>query len=106
MILGILNAFTTVKPAIIFSFHLSVVSLATFALYAYRDIWPLMTFTLRPADEAEGRALWGKVALALLSGVILPALEPYPYIPVDATVSVFPSLFSCLIYLPYRSHSL
>ena len=61
-----------------------MISLAACVLYAYRDIWPLMTFTLRPADEAEGAFLWAKVALLLFIGVVVPMCEPYPYIPVDA----------------------
>jgi len=46
-----------------------------------------MTFTLHPLDAAEGRILWAKVALSALSGVLLPILEPFPYIPVDEKVS-------------------
>lgn len=46
-----------------------------------------MTFTLRPADEAEGQVLWAKVALVGLAGFVLPIFEPYPYIPVDPLVS-------------------
>lgn len=61
---------------------------AVFAMYAYRDIWPLMTFTLRPKDEIEGCILWVKVALTALAGVIEPVLEPYPYIPLDPSVSL------------------
>lgn len=87
-LLGALNAFTTEKSSTTISFHLSLVTLATFAMYAYRDIWPLMTFTLRPADEAEGDILWAKVALAFIAAVVLPGFEPYPYIPVDPSVSV------------------
>ncbi|KAI0801943.1 hypothetical protein BC629DRAFT_1591605 [Irpex lacteus] len=104
-ILGTLNAFTTVKLSTTVSFHLSLVSLATFAVYVYRDIWPLMTFTLHPADEAEGNILWAKVVLAFLAGVVLPGFEPYPYIPVDPSEplpTVNPaqtaSLFSFIFY--------
>ncbi|KAI0775462.1 ABC transporter type 1, transmembrane domain-containing protein [Irpex lacteus] len=86
-VLGVFNAFATVRPAITFSFHLSVVSFATLALYFYRDVWPLTTFTLHPADEAEGQILWAKVALAGLAGFVLPIFEPYPYIPVDPFAS-------------------
>ncbi|KAI0703637.1 hypothetical protein BC835DRAFT_1262769 [Cytidiella melzeri] len=84
VVLATSNALTSVRTSRTLSFHFSVVVLAVFALYAYRDIWPLMTFTLRPADEAEGRVLWVKTALATLA-VVLPLFEPYPYIPVDAT---------------------
>ncbi|KAI0798592.1 hypothetical protein BC629DRAFT_232884 [Irpex lacteus] len=105
-ILGAFNAFATVRPATTFSFHLSVVSSATLALYVYRDIWPLMTFILRPADEAEGQILWAKVALAGLVGFVLPVFEPYPYIPVDplepfpdANLEQTASLFSLVLYI-------
>ena len=69
------------------SFHLSLVLLSVFAVYAYRDIWPLMTYTLRPRDEAEGRILWVKLALTALAGIIVPVFEPYPYIPLNPKVN-------------------
>lgn len=59
-------------------------------MYAYRDIWPLMTFSLRPRDEGEGYILWVKMALAGVAGIMLPLFEPYPYIPVDPKVSICP----------------
>ena len=67
-----------------YSLHLTLVSLAVFMPYAYRDIWPAMTFTLRPADEDEGAILWVKIALMLVVGVLVPMCEPYPYVPVDS----------------------
>lgn len=45
-----------------------------------------MTFTLRPADEAEGDVLWAKVALVFFVSSVEPLFEPYPYIPVDPEV--------------------
>ena len=63
-----------------------MVLLAVCVVYAYRDIWPLMTFTLRPRDEAEGPVLFVKVALAGLAGILLPLFEPYPYIRYDSKV--------------------
>lgn len=80
---------TTAATNRIFSLHLSAVTLTIFAVYAYRDIWPLMTYTLRPLDEAEGAILWVKVALAGLVGIVLPTFEPYPYIPLDLAVRKF-----------------
>ena len=61
-----------------------------FGIYVYRDIWPLATFTLHPADAPEGVILWFKIILASLAAVIEPVLEPYPYIPVDPNVSSCP----------------
>lgn len=83
---AILNLLAPAASGRVYSFHLSVVLFAVFAVYAYRNVWPLMTFTLHPLDDAEGRILWAKVALAALAGVIEPLFEPYPYIPVDPKV--------------------
>jgi hypothetical protein len=54
------------------SFHLSSILLITFSVYAYRDIWPLLTFTLSPADGREGSLLWAKVSLLAVAGVVIP----------------------------------
>jgi hypothetical protein len=86
VILATLNAFALVRASSVFSFHLSIVSFALLAVYVYRDVWPLMTYTLRPADEIEGRLLWAKITLIMLAGLVLPLFEPYPYIPVDPAV--------------------
>ena len=69
------------------SFYLTIITLAIFAFYAYRDIWPLMTFTLHPVDEQEGSLLWFKVALSTWAAILEPLLEPYPFIPVHPEVS-------------------
>ena len=68
--------------------HLDLVTIAIFASYAYRDIWPLMTFTLRPIDEVEGSILWVQVALSCFVGVVEPLFEPRAYIPVEPEVNV------------------
>lgn len=77
---------TTVSPARlsrISSSHATATLLAAFASYAYRDVWPLLTFKYRPADAQEGYIIWLKVAFTFLAGVTIPLFEPYPYIPVD-----------------------
>lgn len=85
--LAVLNAFTPAATNRTFSFHLSMVLLAVCAMYAYRNIWPLLTFTLHPRDGGEGRILWAKMALAGLAGIVMPLFEPYPYVPYDPKVS-------------------
>lgn len=86
-LLAFLNVFASAKTGLICSFHLTVVTLSVCGVYAYRDVWPLMTFPLRPVDEAEGGILWAKVALVMFISLVEPAFEPYPYIPVDPKVS-------------------
>ena len=87
-LLACMNVFSAAKDALVYSRHLSVVTFTIFAVYAYTDIWPLMTFTLKPDDNAEGGILWARVALAALSGVVEPLLEPYPNLHLDAKVSL------------------
>ncbi|KZV76922.1 P-loop containing nucleoside triphosphate hydrolase protein [Peniophora sp. CONT] len=62
---------------------LTVILLTTFCVYAYRDLWPLMTFTLEPLDEDDGKLLWAKIALLAYSGVIIPITIPRAYEPYD-----------------------
>jgi hypothetical protein len=57
-------------------------------VYTYRDVWPLITFTLDPADGDEGHLVWTKVALAGIAGFLVPMCEPYPYLPVDPEASL------------------
>jgi hypothetical protein len=53
-----------------------------------------MTFTISPADRDMGALLWIIIGLLSLVSVILPVLEPYPYIPVDVTVRTCLWLYS------------
>ena len=85
-VLATFNVFSLARVSHIYSFHLTTVTLAVCALYAYRDIWPLLTFTLRPIDEVEGGLLWAKVALIVFISIVEPLFEPYPYVPVDPEV--------------------
>lgn len=88
-LLALVNTFSSARGSLTISGHLSTVTFPILAVYMYRDIWPLMTFTLAPKDEAEGRVLWAKVALAAFVGAVEPIFEPYPYIPYDPAVSIF-----------------
>ncbi|KAI9059804.1 multidrug resistance-associated ABC transporter [Trametes sanguinea] len=63
--------------------HVVLVLLATWAVFFYRDMWPLATFTLQPVDAAEGAFLWAKLSLLTLAAVIVPLFCPRPYVPVD-----------------------
>ncbi|KAH8986970.1 hypothetical protein EDB86DRAFT_3211871 [Lactarius hatsudake] len=63
------------------SLHLSSLLLVTFFVYAYRDIWPLLTFVLSPADEREGILLWFKLGLLTFAAVVIPLVIPRQYDP-------------------------
>ncbi|KAF9007748.1 P-loop containing nucleoside triphosphate hydrolase protein [Hymenopellis radicata] len=63
--------------------HYNLTAFVTFCVYFYRDMFPLMTFTLSIQDPAEGKLLWAKVALLGFIGVVLPLGIPRAYVPVD-----------------------
>ncbi|KAH9169370.1 P-loop containing nucleoside triphosphate hydrolase protein [Lactarius sanguifluus] len=65
------------------SLHLSSLLLVTFFVYAYRDIWPLLTFVLSPADEREGILLWFKLGLLTFAAVVIPLVIPRQYVPIN-----------------------
>ncbi|KAI9449921.1 hypothetical protein BJY52DRAFT_1227472 [Lactarius psammicola] len=58
------------------SFHLSSLLLGTFSVYAYRNIWPLLTFTLSPVDAWE---VFLAYRVPHLSHDMLPPLADYDY---------------------------
>ncbi|KAJ7284876.1 P-loop containing nucleoside triphosphate hydrolase protein [Mycena rebaudengoi] len=63
--------------------HANAVLFFAFAVYAYRDILPLATFTRVPADLTEGPILWAKISLLFAAAVVVPLFTPRQYIPVD-----------------------
>ncbi len=67
--------------------HLAIVLLLTWAVFMYRDIWPLGTYTLQPMDAIEGKILWAKIGLLTVGAVIVPLVIPRQYIPYNPEVS-------------------
>ncbi|KAK0208414.1 hypothetical protein DFS33DRAFT_1411920 [Desarmillaria ectypa] len=63
--------------------HFNVVLLATFGVYFYRDLFPLLTYTLSMQDPESG-ILWAKIVLLGVVAVLVPLIIPRAYIPVDA----------------------
>ncbi|KAF8958075.1 multidrug resistance-associated ABC transporter [Flammula alnicola] len=63
--------------------HNIIVLLSTFAVYAYRDLWPLGTYTKQPADIAEGKILFVKIGVLAFTAVVIPLFIPRRYVPVD-----------------------
>lgn len=56
---------------------------ATFAVYVYRDVWPLATYTLHPADTPLGPLLWAQIAALTLAEAVVPLVIPRAYVPYD-----------------------
>ena len=84
--LALLTVTTRARLDSLASAHLTVLLLVIWGLYAYRDVWPLATFTLAPQDSGEGWILWAKVTLLTLSGVLVPLCAPRAYVPIDPEV--------------------
>ncbi|KAF9480291.1 multidrug resistance-associated ABC transporter [Pholiota conissans] len=85
--------------------HNNFVLLTTFTLYAYRDVWPLATYSGGPIDAYEGPLLWVKLAILTVVAVIIPLFIPRQYIPVDpkhpmevTNPEQTASIFSLLVY--------
>ncbi|KAI0655608.1 P-loop containing nucleoside triphosphate hydrolase protein [Cubamyces menziesii] len=56
--------------------HVSLVTLVVWIVYTYRDLWPLATYTLVPADASEGWVLRVKYSALTLTGVVIPLVTP------------------------------
>ncbi|KAF9243735.1 hypothetical protein BU15DRAFT_71860 [Melanogaster broomeanus] len=81
-VLGFLSVTTTYKYASLASQHLATVLLVVFSVFAYRDLFPLLTFNEQPEDVHEGWLLWTKLAV-LTTITLLPVVAPRQYVPVD-----------------------
>ncbi|GJE87804.1 multidrug resistance-associated ABC transporter [Phanerochaete sordida] len=62
--------------------HLTVVLLATWLTYLYRDMWPLATYYLEPADE-QNLLFWTAFVALSVCAVIVPLTLPREYVPYD-----------------------
>lgn len=63
--------------------HLTTLLFVAWSIYAYRDIYPLATYTKHPVDAADGWITWVRVGLLTLVGAILPLVVPRRFVPVD-----------------------
>ncbi|KAI5124482.1 hypothetical protein M0805_008364 [Coniferiporia weirii] len=63
--------------------HLVLLLLVAWGVFAYRDFWPLATYTQHPADLSEGWIMWAKLIVLTLNAIAIPMLMPRPYIPLD-----------------------
>ncbi|KAG2160129.1 uncharacterized protein EDB93DRAFT_1113551 [Suillus bovinus] len=82
-ILGLISVTTKPRWSRLVSNHLATLLFAVFAVFAYRDLWPLITFHKQPKDIKEGSLLWAKVTILFLSSIVFPLVSPRQYVPVD-----------------------
>ncbi|KAF7967573.1 hypothetical protein HWV62_33777, partial [Athelia sp. TMB] len=79
----ILAAFATFGPSKHASYHLTLLLVTTFGIYAYRNIYPLGTFDKSPLDLSEGVLLWPMIFVLGATGILVPLCTPRAYTPVD-----------------------
>ena len=91
MILRVFQAYAAVLSLLSFSgngaisSHLTFVLLASWTIYVYRDVWPLATYHLTPADRQD--AMFGaKFAALSVAAVIVPLAMPRKYVPYNPKV--------------------
>ncbi|KAJ7041534.1 hypothetical protein C8F04DRAFT_1208348 [Mycena alexandri] len=82
--LALLSMSANVKWSRVAIKHLNPVLFGTFAVYFYRDVFPLATVTLAPMDRWEGRLLWPKVSLLFAVSCAIPLIIPREYVPLDS----------------------
>ncbi|KAF8963028.1 hypothetical protein BDZ97DRAFT_1920149 [Flammula alnicola] len=63
--------------------HINVALLSAFGVYAYRDLWPLATYTQNAVDIAEGGILWAKIIILTITAIVIPLFIPRRYVPID-----------------------
>lgn len=84
-ILSVSVAFTT-SATELWVVHANTVLIPTWTVYVYRDVLPLTTYTLSPADAAEGGIIWVKILILTYVSVIIPLVIPRQFIPADPKV--------------------
>lgn len=83
--------------------HLSLLLIFTLGIYIYRDLYPLVTFTLMPKDGAEGTLLWTKIFVLVVTGIFVPVAMPRQYVPFDPKVGQFAFWSAAVIDIRLRN---
>ncbi|KAJ7576855.1 multidrug resistance-associated ABC transporter [Mycena floridula] len=89
----------------VFVRHVNLVLGAELAVFTYRDVFPLATFTKVPMDLDQGSLIWVKIGLLFVTAVMAPLLAPRVYVPLDPMDPITPnteqtsSIFSAYLFL-------
>ncbi|KAF5375060.1 hypothetical protein D9758_000106 [Tetrapyrgos nigripes] len=92
-------------------YHIQVLLLIILAVYTYRDIVPLFTYTSSPQDSCEGWLLWVKVSFLVLASIAVPLLasrecftpDPNPEQKASFALLITYSFLDNVIHLASRS---
>lgn len=86
VLLAFIALFTEARISENAIFHLNAVLFTSVGVYAYRDLWPLATFTKSPQDISNGWYLWAKIVVLAFVGLVIPLVMPTQYVPVNPKV--------------------
>ncbi|KAL0059597.1 hypothetical protein AAF712_013648 [Marasmius tenuissimus] len=81
-LLSLVAAATPPKWNVLVTKHVNLLLLVTLLVYAYRDLFPLATYTLKPQDGTEGIILWWKIGIVAVASA-LPLVMTRQYTPID-----------------------
>ncbi|KAH9166021.1 hypothetical protein EDB89DRAFT_2115943 [Lactarius sanguifluus] len=84
------------------SLHFSSLLLGTLFVYAYRNIWPLLTFTLSPVDAWEGPLLWVRIGLLTFAAIVIPLLVINPEQTASLLSMMLYTFLDPIVFLAYR----
>ncbi|QRW00045.1 ABC transporter transmembrane region [Ceratobasidium sp. AG-Ba] len=65
------------------NFHLVILLLIAIGVYVWRDLIPLATYSLHPADADGGWQIWSRIAVLSFAGGVIPLCIPRQYVPID-----------------------
>ncbi|KAF8610181.1 P-loop containing nucleoside triphosphate hydrolase protein [Ceratobasidium sp. AG-I] len=74
------------------NFHLVVLLLIAFGVYAWRDLFPFATFSLHPAESAGGWLTWSRIGILTFASIVIPLSIPRTYVPLDSDNPGIPNL--------------
>ncbi|KAL1411644.1 hypothetical protein Q8F55_002608 [Vanrija albida] len=62
--------------------HVDILLFLAFCLFAYRDIYPILTTFMEPTD-LNTPVTWVRIFLLGIAGILIPILRPRTYVPAD-----------------------
>lgn len=71
--------------------HVDLLLILAFGLYAYRDLWPILTYYLSPSD-VNNWVTWTRIGILGFAGVMIPLIRPRTYIPANPLKPTPPAL--------------
>lgn len=80
-VLAILTVSVSAHWRDVASWHLSTLMFAELVVYGALDVWPYATYYLEPIDPGSDPTTWVRIAMLVLSGLVIPLVMPRPFRP-------------------------